>query len=79
MSTIRVEVLFTQDCPNADAARAAVERAARAVRVPIAITSTLVSGEAEARHLRFPGSPTVRVAGRDVEPGAEAIEQFSLG
>jgi len=34
-------------------------------------------GEA-ARNLRFLGSPTVRVNGRDVEPGAEERPDFTL-
>lgn len=79
MRAIRVEVLFAPGCANAEAARDAVERVARAAGVAIEIVSTTVSDQAEARRLRFPGSPTIRVGGRDLEPRAEAVEQFGLG
>jgi hypothetical protein len=32
-----------------------------------------------ARALRFPGSPTVRVRGRDVQPEAEERTDYGLG
>lgn len=77
--TIQVEVLFAPGCASAEEAREAVERVARAAGVAIEIVSTPVSDRAEARRLRFVGSPTIRLAGRDVEPRAEALEQFGLG
>ncbi len=79
MTAIQVDVLFAPGCANAEAARDAVERVARAAGVAVEIVSTPVSDQAEARRLRFPGSPTIRVAGRDLEPRAEAVEQFGLG
>jgi hypothetical protein len=79
MTAIKVDVLFAPGCPNAEAARDAVERVARAAGVAAEIVSTPVSDQAEAKRLRFPGSPTIRVAGRDLEPRAEAVEQFGLG
>jgi hypothetical protein len=79
MSVIQVEVLFAPGCASAAAAREAVERAARASGVAVEVVSTPVLDEAEAKRLRFPGSPTIRVAGRDVEPRAEALAQFGLG
>lgn len=37
-----------------------------------------VERDEEAQRLRFLGSPTVRVDGRDVEPGADVREDFGL-
>ena len=79
MSAIRVEVLFAPDCADANAARDAVERVARVAGVAVEIVSTPVPDQDEARPLRCPGSPTIRVAGRDLEPRAEDLEQFGLG
>ena len=79
MTAIQVDVLFAPGCANAEAARDSVQRVARAAGVAVEIVSTPVSDQAEARRLRFPGSPTIRVAGRDLEPRAEGVEQFGLG
>ena len=79
MGAVRVDVLFAPGCANVEAARDAVDRVARAAGVAVEIISTPVSDQAEARRLRFPGSPTIRVGGRDLEPRAEAVEQFGLG
>jgi hypothetical protein len=79
MSVVQVEVLFAPDCANSEAARTAVKRVARAAGVSVEVVVTPVADQAEARRLRFPGSPTIRVAGRDLEPRADAVEQFGLG
>jgi hypothetical protein len=79
MSVVQVEVLFAPDCANAEAARAAVERVARAAGVSVEVVVTPVVDQAAARRRRFPGSPTIRVAGRDLEPRAGGVEQFGLG
>jgi len=79
MTAIRVEVLFAPECASAGPARDAIERVACAAGVDIEVVSMPVADGAEARRLRFPGSPTVRVAGQDVEPRAAALEQYGLG
>ena len=43
------------------------------------VVETIVGSAAEAETLRFPGSPTVRVNGSDVEPQAEMQVGFGLG
>ena len=67
----RVELLYFDGCPNHERARAAVERVAADVGVEVDIRLVQVEGPDDAHRLRFLGSPTVRVAGRDVEPGAD--------
>jgi len=47
--------------------------------IVITISETIVSTDDEARSLRFPGSPTVRVRGRDVQSEVEEVADFSLG
>ena len=79
MEPVVVEVLHAPGCGSRQAARDLVEAVARREGVPITLTEREVRTPAEARELGFPGSPTVRVAGRDVEPGAEAREDFGLG
>lgn len=66
----RVEILYFDGCPNHEAARALVERVAAELRVEPEIDLVEVADADAAVRLRFLGSPTVRVDGRDVEPGA---------
>jgi hypothetical protein len=73
-----VEVLFIADCPNYAAARALVERLAGELHVEPDIRLIEVRDPDDARALRFLGSPTIRVGGRDVEPGAARRRDFGL-
>ncbi len=79
MTAIRVEVLWSSGCPHVDAAREAVLRVARAAGLTVELAGTEVVTQDEARERRLPGSPTVRVEGRDVEPGADSRGDFGLG
>jgi hypothetical protein len=47
-------------------------------RLDTKLRTTLIIDQAAAEQARFPGSPTVRVDGRDVEPGAEPPAGYSL-
>jgi hypothetical protein len=75
---VRVEILAGPDCPNVDMTVALVERVAWEERVPIRVERVTVTSEANARRRRVLGSPTVRVNGRDVEPGAERRTDFAV-
>jgi hypothetical protein len=74
----RVEILYFDGCPNHGPARALVERVARELRVEPEIELVEVADPEAAVKLRFLGSPTVRVNGADVEPGAEERRDFAL-
>jgi hypothetical protein len=73
-----VEILYFEDCPNHEEARALVERVAAELRVEPKLQLVEVPDAAAAMRLRFLGSPTVRIDGRDVEPGAEARSDYVL-
>ncbi len=66
--TRRVELLWFADCANHSAARRMLEEviAERAPGTPIIDVDA--SDPVTAEHLRFPGSPTIRVEGLDVDP-----------
>jgi hypothetical protein len=74
----RVEILYFNGCPNHEPARALVERLASQLRLEPEIRLVEVADPDAAVELCFLGSPTVRVDGRDVEPGAEARRDFAL-
>jgi hypothetical protein len=74
----RVEILYFDGCPNYEPARALVERLAMQLRIEPEIRLVEVADADAAVELRFLGSPTVRVNGVDVEPGAEERRDFAL-
>lgn len=76
----KVEILYFQGCPNhplaVELARAAV--AELGLETQIDISEVEVDDIEEAQSTRFLGSPSIRVDGRDIEPGAETRSEFGL-
>jgi hypothetical protein len=73
-----VEILYFQGCPNHEPARALVERLATELQIEPEIRLVEVADPDKAVALRFLGSPTVRVDGVDVEPGAAERRDFAF-
>ena len=76
---VAVEILYASGCPHLREVRARLTAVAAEEGVGIALTETLLETAEQARQRRFPGSPTVRVEGGDVEPAAGMLELFGLG
>jgi len=77
MSTpLPVELLYFEGCPNHGVARASIERIAAEEDVLIDLRAVEVTSQEEVEATRFLGSPSIRVNGRDVEPGADDRETF---
>jgi len=76
---VSVEILYAPGCPHLRKAHARLVAVAEEEGVVISVRESLIETAEQARERRFPGSPTVRVEGRDVEPGAESFELFGLG
>jgi hypothetical protein len=67
----RVELLFWDGCPSHPRALADLREAVAAAGLdPGAIEVREVPDQAAARREGFPGSPTIRVDGRDIAPAA---------
>jgi hypothetical protein len=73
-----VDVLHVEECPNYQGTLSLVQRVRDELGIDAEIRSTLVGDQAAAERARFPGSPTVRVDGRDVEPGSEPTVEYTL-
>lgn len=73
-----LEVLYFDGCPNHEALVPHLEQLLRAAELPARIVLHRVPDDEAAQRERFLGSPTVRVNGRDVEPGAEERDDFGL-
>jgi hypothetical protein len=69
---VTVEFLYWEGCPSHPEARELLEEVLEARGVDATVDVREVRTQEEARALGFPGSPTIRVDGRDVDPaGAE--------
>ncbi len=62
-----IEVLFVPGCPHHEPAVESLRNVLRSEAINAKIQEIAVTDEAMARLLKFPGSPTVRINGRDVE------------
>ena len=73
-----IEVLYFDGCPNHEALVPHLEQLLRNAKLPARVALQEIPDEDAARRERFLGSPTVRVEGRDVEPGADERDDFGL-
>ena len=70
---MRIDFLFWRDCPSHPEARELLAEVLAARGIEADVVEREVFTDEEARELAFPGSPTIRVDGRDVDPaGASA-------
>lgn len=67
--TRAVELLWFSDCPNREAARRLLSEVLADMAPGTPIRDVNATDPTIAAELRFPGSPTIRVDGRDVDPG----------
>jgi len=65
---MRIEVLYLPGCPNYEPAVARIQQVLASESLQAEVHGVAVSSEAEAKVLLFPGSPTIRIDGDDVEP-----------
>jgi hypothetical protein len=68
---VRVEVLYFEGCPTYVAATQTLREVLSELGVEAEVELVAVNTDEEAMGLRFPGSPTLRVDGRDLFPVAE--------
>jgi hypothetical protein len=73
-----IEVLYFDGCPNHEPVLERLRELVAQDAAHAEIALRRVETDEEAQRLRFLGSPTVRVDRRDVEPGAEARDDFGL-
>jgi hypothetical protein len=71
-----VEVLTFDGCPNRDAALMLVDRVRTQLGSNAEVRVIEVPDQQTAEQTRFLGSPTIRVNGHDIEPGADGRQEF---
>jgi hypothetical protein len=73
-----VEVLYFDGCPNHLPALALLERVAGELGIEPELRLVNVADQEAAEQMRFLGSPTIRVGGRDVDPHTEERTDYGL-
>ena len=63
-----IEVLFVPGCPNHEPTLKRIREALHSESIHASIREIAVTDENIARALSFPGSPTIRINGEDIEP-----------
>jgi hypothetical protein len=75
---MKLEVLYFNGCPTYETATKTLRAVLAEEGVEAEIQLVAVNSDAEARRLKFPGSPTIRIDGRDLFPAPER-EDWRLG
>ncbi|MGB6822743.1 MAG: hypothetical protein WBE21_11740 [Candidatus Acidiferrales bacterium] len=75
---MKIEVLYFSGCPNFSLAIARVQEALAVANIQAEIREVVVRDNSDALRLEFPGSPTIRVNGRDVDPSASGEQNVGL-
>ncbi len=75
---MKVEVLYVAECPSHAAAVKLVKEVLAAEGVAAEVHEVLVRDEGMAGELRFCGSPTIRINGRDVAGDSQKVQSFAL-
>jgi hypothetical protein len=75
---VEVEVLYVAECPSHPAAVKLVKQVLAAEGIAAEIQEVLVRDEGMADELRFIGSPTIRINGRDVAGEPQKAQTFAL-
>ena len=75
---MKVDVLFFRGCPHHQLTVDLVREVIQDLDVAADFQELEVLGADDAIRLRFLGSPTVQVDGKDIEPGADQVSDYAL-
>lgn len=73
-----IEIVYFDGCPNHERLLDHLPRLLEREGIEAEITLINVTDQEHARRERFLGSPTIRVGGRDVDPGAAERSDYGL-
>jgi hypothetical protein len=76
---MKVEILYFPGCPNHAPAVDRVREVLEQEGTPADMVEVEVKDAATAQEMRFLGSPTIRIDGRDIEPSARHARAFGFG
>lgn len=75
---MKIELLYFDGCPTYQTALKYLREVIEEKKLGAGVEMVKIEGDGEALKNRFLGSPTIRLNGRDIEPGTEEIKDFSM-
>jgi len=78
-SVPKVEMIFSPGCGAIQATVAMVNETVAELDLPAEVSEIMVETVEKARKLKFLGSPSIRLNGHDIEPGADQRQDYGLG
>lgn len=75
---MKIEVLYVPNCPHHAVVVERLREVLAGESLEAHLKEVLVSSAAMAHSVRFPGSPTIRINGHDIEPQDEKTASFGL-
>jgi hypothetical protein len=78
MPTAVVRVFYMDGCAATPPTVALIREVAGALGTPVSLEQRRIETETQAVEMRFLGSPTVQVDGRDIEPDGRGSLDFGL-
>ncbi|HXJ03468.1 MAG TPA: hypothetical protein VNH65_00095 [Candidatus Acidoferrum sp.] len=75
---MNIDLLYVANCPNHPVALERLRAILSAASIHTRVNEVLVRDADMAQSLKFPGSPTIRVNGQDVEPPIGRAASFGL-
>jgi hypothetical protein len=75
---MKVEVLYFEGCPNHKPAVERVQSVLKQQGIVAELTEIEVPNAETAKAMRFPGSPTIRVNGLDIDPTSRTATEIGF-
>jgi hypothetical protein len=75
---MKIEVLFVSDCPNHPLVINTITGILKECGLPEQISEVKVTDSDHAIALSFPGSPTIRINGTDIEPESPQVGSYGV-
>ena len=74
---MKIEVMYILDCPHYPAALAELKKVLAIEKISAPISEVLVANPQMAAAMKFRGSPTIRINGRDIA-GESGVQHFAV-
>jgi len=76
---VKIDCLFAPGCATRNDTLAMVDSVIGELDLTADVREIVITSPEEAAESRFLGSPSLRVNGRDIEPGADERTDFGMG
>lgn len=75
---MKIELLYFDTCPSYKIVLKSLEEIITEKKLDAGVEMIKIESDEDALKNRFLGSPSVKLNGRDIEPGTEKIKDFSM-